>query len=101
MFVGLNSLINIRMRQPYPNPTTLLRSNQLLKRPVIFYMKKGKTIFFSFLLITIITGNSSCGAIHNLFGPKYGCPSDGRNVGAERILSGEKLPNPPKFKGGN
>jgi hypothetical protein len=36
--------------------------------------------------------------MHNLFGPKYGCPSDGRNVGAERILSGEKVPTAPRFK---
>jgi len=38
--------------------------------------------------------------MHKVFGPKYGCPSDGRNVGAERILGGEKVSN-PKFKGGN
>jgi hypothetical protein len=36
--------------------------------------------------------------MHSLFGPKYGCPSDGKNVGAERILSGEKVPTPPRFK---
>ncbi len=36
--------------------------------------------------------------IHNMFGPKYGCPSDGKNIGAERILSGEKLGKSPKFK---
>lgn len=41
---------------------------------------------------------SSCGFFNNLFGPKYGCPSNGKNVGAERILSGEKLPKAPKFK---
>ena len=57
-------------------------------------MKQPKTIFllisFSILLISF----SSC----SLFGPKYGCPSDGKNVGAERILSGEKVPRSPKFK---
>jgi hypothetical protein len=26
---------------------------------------------------------------HKLFGPKYGCPSNGKNVGAEKILSGD------------
>jgi hypothetical protein len=41
---------------------------------------------------------SSCGFFNNLFGPKYGCPSNGKNVGAERILSGEKVPKAPKFK---
>jgi hypothetical protein len=30
--------------------------------------------------------------------PKYGCPSNGKNVGAERILSGDKVPKASKFK---
>ncbi|MGN6494712.1 MAG: hypothetical protein ACTHLE_22170 [Agriterribacter sp.] len=30
--------------------------------------------------------------------PKYGCPADGRSVGAERILSGEKAPKARSFK---
>lgn len=50
------------------------------------------------LLVTIILLGTSCGLVHSLFGPKYGCPSDGKNVGAERILSGEKVPKAPKFK---
>ncbi|WP_290708447.1 hypothetical protein [Flavihumibacter sp. CACIAM 22H1] len=29
---------------------------------------------------------------------KSGCPSNGKNVGAERILSGEKVPKAKKFK---
>lgn len=91
------------MKQPYPNPTTSRRGIQ--KPPINCDLpdkvKTGKTILFFFLLTILAAGNSSCGAIHNLFGPKYGCPSDGRNVGAERILSGEKLPTPPKFKGGS
>ena len=45
--------------------------------------------FASFLLF-----GSSC----SIFGPKYGCPSNGKNVGAERILSGEKTPKARKFK---
>ena len=28
---------------------------------------------------------SSC----NLFKPKYGCPTNGKNIGAERLLSGD------------
>lgn len=31
--------------------------------------------------------------------PKEGCPSNGANVGAEKILSGEKVPKARKFKG--
>jgi hypothetical protein len=27
-----------------------------------------------------------------------GCPSNGKNVGAERILSGEKVPKAKKFR---
>ncbi len=30
--------------------------------------------------------------------PKYGCPSSGKNTGAERYLSGEKVPRAKKFK---
>ena len=29
---------------------------------------------------------------------KSGCPSNGKNIGAERVLSGEKLPKAKKFK---
>ena len=29
---------------------------------------------------------------------KRGCPSNGKNVGAERILSGEKVPKAKKFR---
>jgi hypothetical protein len=39
--------------------------------------------------------------ITNLFRKKekYGCPSDGRNVGAEKVLSGEKIKK-AKYRGG-
>jgi hypothetical protein len=30
--------------------------------------------------------------------PKYGCPSNGQNVGAERYLNGDKVPKAKKFK---
>jgi hypothetical protein len=62
-------------------------------------MIRPKTILHLFFFFALLTGISSCGWMHSLFGPKYGCPSDGRNVGAERVLSGEKVPKPPKFKG--
>jgi hypothetical protein len=54
-------------------------------------MKKGKALSGFVVLGFFISMICSCKA-------QYGCPSNGRNVGAERILSGEKLPNPPKFK---
>jgi hypothetical protein len=61
-------------------------------------MNRPKTIFLLLILGILLSGISSCGMIHSLFGPKYGCPSDGKNVGAERILSGEKVPKAPRFK---
>jgi len=63
----------------------------------IYPLKTVRNTLIPFLLIITI-GNSSCGMIHNMFGQKSGCPSDGKNVGAERILSGEKVPKASKFK---
>jgi hypothetical protein len=35
----------------------------------------------------------------SVFGkPKEGCPSNGKNIGAERILTGEKVPKAKKFR---
>jgi len=61
-------------------------------------MKARKKILPILLLTLICISTSSCGVINSLFGPKYGCPSNGKNVGAERLLSGEKVPKAPKFK---
>jgi hypothetical protein len=51
-------------------------------------------------LFTVSILSSGC-FISKIFGKKekYGCPSDGRNVGAERILAGEKVKK-AKFRGG-
>jgi hypothetical protein len=54
-------------------------------------MKTGKNLLGLIVLSLLFSTIFSCKA-------QYGCPSNGRNVGAERILSGEKLPKPPKFK---
>jgi hypothetical protein len=32
---------------------------------------------------------SSCGLMRNMFQRKSGCPSNGKNVGAEQIISGD------------
>ncbi len=61
-------------------------------------MKTGKKILPLLIVSALVFCYSSCGLVHKVFGPKYGCPSDGRNVGAERILSGENVPKAPKFK---
>jgi hypothetical protein len=29
---------------------------------------------------------------------KYGCPTNGKNVGAERLMGNEKIPKAKKFK---
>jgi len=57
-------------------------------------MLTAKSVIVFLLSALIFFCASSC----SLFAPKYGCPSNGKNVGAERILSGEKVPKAPKFK---
>lgn len=47
------------------------------------------SLLFSVVMLLLMT---SCKT------SKSGCPSNGKNVGAERILSGEKLPKTKKFK---
>ncbi|HUR09922.1 MAG TPA: hypothetical protein VM012_01050 [Flavitalea sp.] len=57
-------------------------------------MKTFRTITLLTILSALIFTASSC----SVFAPKYGCPGNGKNVGAERILSGEKVPKARKFK---
>jgi hypothetical protein len=51
-------------------------------------------VMCSFLFGSCIFGKKASGGS----GAKSGCPSNGKNVGAEKILSGEKVPKAPKFK---
>ena len=55
-----------------------------------------------FLAVTVISVLSSCFIFRKK--EKYGCPTNGRNVGAEKIASGDpkaiKASNKAKFKGG-
>jgi hypothetical protein len=57
------------------------------------------------LFVTMSFILSSCSLWSKVFGPKYGCPSNGRNVGAEKLLSGDmskkemKKARRAKFKG--
>jgi hypothetical protein len=32
---------------------------------------------------------SSCRLLNSVFKPKYGCPTNGKNVGAEKLVSGD------------
>ncbi len=56
------------------------------------------------LLCAILLLLSSCSLLAKMGigagSRKKGCPSDGRNVGAEKLLSGEKVAKAPKFKKG-
>jgi len=47
----------------------------------------------SLRVITILMGLmiliSSCKVWNSMFGPKYGCKSNGKNIGAEKLVSGD------------
>ena len=49
-------------------------------------MKALKTLFICVVLALVL---SSCKLWGNIFKPKYGCKTDGRNVGAEKLLGGD------------
>ncbi len=83
-----------RARPPLQMPHNICR----FKSFKVYPMKPVKVIVYLLLAAVISTSTISCSLFNNLFGPKYGCPSNGKNVGAERILSGEKVPKAPKFK---
>ncbi len=57
-----------------------------------------KCLTAAFICTVIIVSGTSCKTGNGLFGPKYGCPTNGKAFGAERILSGEKPPKTKKFK---
>ena len=61
-------------------------------------MSISRRILVAIACLMIMTGGSSCRVWNKVFGPKYGCPANGRSFGAERILSGEKAPKAKKFK---
>jgi len=49
-------------------------------------MKNFRFIFIGAALLMML---SSCRVWNSIFKPKYGCPTNGKNVGAEKILSGD------------
>jgi hypothetical protein len=57
------------------------------------------------LVVTAAMLLSSCSVWSKVFPPKYGCPSSGRNVGAEKFLSNDmskkemKRASKAKFRG--
>jgi uncharacterized protein YceK len=41
------------------------------------------------LVLSVTMLLSSCGMLSNMFKRKSGCPSNGKNVGAEKLMSGD------------
>jgi hypothetical protein len=71
------------------------QNEQLLKnKSVLYILIIMKTPKYLFIILGFSLLVSSC----TLFKPKYGCRSDGKNVGAEKVLDGEKRPKAKKFK---
>ncbi len=59
---------------------------------------KTRSLVNLLFLFMLICSLSSCSVWNKVFGPKYGCPVNGKNVGAERVLTGEKVPKAKRFK---
>lgn len=51
-----------------------------------FCMKAVRILMVCVILVILL---SSCRLWNNLFGPKYGCKTDGKNIGAEKLISGD------------
>ena len=43
----------------------------------------------NFLLILVMAGCISLVTSCNMFKPKYGCPTNGKNIGAEKLANGD------------
>jgi hypothetical protein len=48
-----------------------------------------KNLSFYAVLLAFTVSLSSCGMLSKMFKRKTGCPSNGKNVGAEKVLSGD------------
>ncbi len=49
-------------------------------------MKNLRIVTVALSLVFLL---SSCRVWNSVFKPKYGCPTNGKNVGAEKIVSGD------------
>ena len=56
------------------------------------------TIRFALLLLLFSGVLSSCSVWNRVFPPKYGCGTNGKNVGAEKLVDGSYDKKQPKFK---
>jgi hypothetical protein len=48
-----------------------------------------KNLRFFAITLSLTMLLSSCGMFSNLFKKKSGCPSNGKNIGAEKLMSGD------------
>jgi len=48
-----------------------------------------KNLRFIFIVSSLVFLLSSCRLWNNVFGTKYGCPTNGKNVGAEKLAAGD------------
>jgi len=48
-----------------------------------------KNLRFFVIVLGLVMVLSSCKLWNSVFKPKYGCPSNGKNVGAEKVLGGD------------
>ncbi len=48
-----------------------------------------KNLRFFAIAVSLVMLLSSCSVWNKMFGPKYGCPTNGKNVGAEKLANGD------------
>ena len=48
-----------------------------------------KTLRLIIIAGTMVFMLSSCSVWNSVFKPKYGCPTNGKNIGAEKLLDGD------------
>ena len=48
-----------------------------------------KNLRFFPVVLSLVFILSSCSVWNKMFGPKYGCPTNGKNVGAEKLANGD------------
>jgi hypothetical protein len=44
---------------------------------------------FTLLCVSLVVLLSSCSIWNSIFPPKYGCKTNGKNIGAEKLLDGD------------
>ena len=48
-----------------------------------------KNLRFFAVTLSVVVLMSSCGMLSNVFKRKNGCPTNGKNIGAEKLASGD------------